>query len=577
MMTTPETTLRRATTADWVGLSVLALACLLYVMDLTVLHLAIPQISEQLAPSSAQLLWIIDVYGFMVAGALVTMGTLGDRIGRRKLLMIGAAAFGLTSVLAAFSTTPEMLIVSRALLGLAGATLAPSTLSLIFHMFADPRQRSVAIGIWIGAFSAGSAIGPVLGGLVLEHFWWGAVFLLALPVMVALLILGPIVLPEYKDPDAGRLDLISVGLSVVAVLTMIFGLKEIAQDGVSWLPVALVLAGLVVGLWWVRRQKRLADPMIDVSLFRITSFRTALAVNFLAVFISVGYFLFLAQYLQLIVGLSPLQSGLWSLPSAAGFIVGSQLGPRIVRRIQPAAVIAAGLALTAVGLGLLTQVGVTDGLWVIVTSSVIISIGLGPVFGLTTELIVGTAPPEKAGAASGISETAAELGGALGIAILGSVGVAIYRGQLATDLPADLPVEAADAARDTLGGAVVAAESLPPAQGAAVFDAAASAFVTGLQVTSAVATVIAVVIAVMSWVALREPAAGVVGSGVDGAAEPTQPAESADDAIGGAEVAVDGPAPARGAHSHADAVPEPGGCPVGAERRTAGELCCADC
>ncbi len=505
-MTTPETTPRRATTADWVGLSVLALACLLYVMDLTVLHLAIPQISEQLAPSSAQLLWIIDVYGFMVAGALVTMGTLGDRIGRRRLLMIGAAAFGLTSILAAFATTPEMLILARALLGLAGATLAPSTLSLIFHMFADPRQRSMAIGVWIGAFSAGSAIGPVLGGLVLEHFWWGAVFLLALPVMVALLILGPIVLPEYRDPDAGRLDLVSVVLSVGAVLSVIFGLKEIAQDGLDWPPIALVGAGLLVALVWVRRQKRLADPMIDLSLFRIGSFRTALVVNFLAVFISVGYFLFLAQYLQLIVGLSPLQSGLWSLPSAAGFIVGSQLGPRIVRRVQPAAVIAAGLGLSAVGLGLLTQVDVADGLWVIVTSSVVISVGLGPVFGLTTELIVGAAPPEKAGAASGISETAAELGGALGIAILGSVGVAIYRSQLSAALPAGLPTGVADAARDTLGGAVVAAAELPAAQGTAVFDAAANAFVTGLQVVSAVATVIAVLIAVVSWIALRQRA-----------------------------------------------------------------------
>lgn len=522
-MTTPEIAPRRATTADWVGLSVLALACLLYVMDLTVLHLALPQISEQLAPSSAQLLWIIDVYGFMVAGALVTMGTLGDRIGRRKLLMIGAAAFGVTSILAAFSTTPEMLIVSRALLGLAGATLAPSTLSLIFHMFADPRQRSVAIGVWIGAFSAGSAIGPVLGGLVLEHFWWGAVFLLALPVMVALLILGPIVLPEYKDPNAGRLDLLSVGLSIVAVLAVIFGLKEIAQDGVAWLPIGLIVVGCAVGWWWVRRQKGLADPMIDISLFRIGSFRTALAVNFLAVFISVGYFLFLAQYLQLVVGLSPLQSGLWSLPSAVGFIIGSQLGPRIVRRIQPAAVISGGLALSAVGLGLLTQVDVANGLWVIVTSSVIISIGLGPVFGLTTELIVGTAPPEKAGAASGISETAAELGGALGIAILGSIGVAIYRGQLSSTLPAGLPESAAGAAKDTLGGAVVVAESLPPSQGEAVFDAAAHAFVTGLQVTSAVATVIAVVIALVSWFALRQPT--LPAAGVPGPADGPGPAD----------------------------------------------------
>src|SRR5687767_15502307 len=228
---TPTTTPDRAGRREWIGLSVLALACLLYVMDLTVLHLAVPAMSEDLRPSSAQLLWIIDIYGFMVAGFLVTMGTHGDRIGRRRLLLVGAAAFGAVSVLAAFSTTPEMLIVSRALLGIAGATVAPSTLSLIFHMFQDPKQRSLAVGIWIGAFSAGSAIGPVLGGLVLEAFWWGSVFLLALPVMGALLVLGPRVLPEYRDPDAGRLDLRSAAMSVVALLAVVHGLKQIAQDG----------------------------------------------------------------------------------------------------------------------------------------------------------------------------------------------------------------------------------------------------------------------------------------------------------------------------------------------------------
>ncbi len=212
----------RAGRREWIGLAVLALACLLYVMDLTVLHLAVPAISEALRPSSTQLLWIIDIYGFMVAGFLVTMGTLGDRVGRRKVLLVGAAAFGVVSVVAAISTSPEMLIASRALLGIAGATLAPSTLSLIFSMFKDPRQRAIAISIWISAFSAGSAIGPVLGGLLLEHFWWGSVFLLALPVMGLLLVLGPIVLPEYRDPDAGRLDLLSAGMSLVAVLAIIF-------------------------------------------------------------------------------------------------------------------------------------------------------------------------------------------------------------------------------------------------------------------------------------------------------------------------------------------------------------------
>lgn len=263
---------RKATRREWVGLAVLALACLLYVMDLTVLHLAVPAISADLQPSSTQLLWIIDIYGFMVAGALVTMGTLGDRIGRRRLLLIGAAAFGVVSLLAAFSTSAEMLIVSRALLGVAGATIAPSTLSLIFHMFQDPKERSIAIGVWIGAFSAGSAVGPVLGGLMLEVFWWGSVFLLALPVMAALLVLGPRVLPEYRDPNAGRLDLISAAMSVTALLAVIYGLKQIAQDGLAPVPAAVIVAGLMVAAVWVRRQQRHTDPMIDLGLFRSRAF-----------------------------------------------------------------------------------------------------------------------------------------------------------------------------------------------------------------------------------------------------------------------------------------------------------------
>ena len=271
-----------------------------------------------------------------MAGSLITMGTLGDRIGRRKLLLIGATAFGLVSLGAAFSPTAESLIVSRALLGIAGATLAPSTLSLIFHMFQDPKERSIAIGFWIGAFSAGSAIGPVLGGAMLELFWWGSVFLLALPVMAALLILGPRVLPEYRDPDAGRLDLVSAGMSVLAVLGVIYGLKEIAQDGLGATALAAIVLGIVVAVLFVVRQRRLADPMIDVGLFKLGSFNAALATNFLAIFVAVGYFLFVAQYLQLVVGLSPLEAGLWSLPSAVAFIIGSQLAPRVLHDVRPA-------------------------------------------------------------------------------------------------------------------------------------------------------------------------------------------------------------------------------------------------
>jgi MFS transporter, DHA2 family, multidrug resistance protein len=489
---------------EWIGLAALALACLLYVMDLTVLHLAVPAISEDLQPTSAQLLWIIDIYGFMVAGFLVTMGTLGDRIGRRKLLLIGAAAFGIVSVLAAFSTTPEMLIASRALLGIAGATLAPSTLSLIFAMFHDPGQRSRAIAVWISAFSVGSAIGPVLGGILLEHFWWGSVFLLALPVMALLLIVGPIVLPEYKAPDAGRLDLLSAGMSLIAILSIIFGLKQTAQDGIGPSPLAFVVVGLIVGWLFVRRQFRLADPMIDLRLFRIPAFSASLVINVLAIFVAVGYFLFVAQYLQLVLGLSPLQAGLWSVPSAIGFIVGSNVAPRLVRLVRPAFVMATGLAIAAAGLAVLTQVGGANGLATVVSASVVISLGLAPVFGLTTELIVGSAPPERAGAASGISETGAELGGALGISILGSIGIAIYRGEVGRAVPADVPAAIADVARDTLGAAVAGAAQLPAEIGAALVSVARSAFVEGMQVAATISAVVAVGVAILALVALRD-------------------------------------------------------------------------
>ena len=493
----------RAGRREWIGLAVLALACVLYAMDLTVLHLAVPSLSTELKPTSAQLLWIIDIYGFLVAGSLITMGTLGDRIGRRKLLLIGATLFGLASLLAAFSTSAGMLIVSRAVMGVAGATLAPSTLSLIFNMFLDARQRSVAIGIWITSFSVGGAIGPVLGGVLLEYFWWGSVFLLALPVMALLLVFGPRLLPEFRDPDAGRLDLRSAGMSLAAILAVIYGLKQTVQDGFGPQPAAAILVGLVTGLLFLRRQASLADPLIDLRLFRIPTFSVSLVTNFLAVFIAVGYFLFVAQYLQLVLGLSPLQAGLWSLPSAVGFIAGSNLAPRFVHRIRPAIVLSAALALAALGLGMLTQVTDSTGLAVVVPASVVVSLALSPVFTLTTELIVGSAPPEKAGAASGISETGAELGGALGLAILGSIGTALYRSQVASALPTDIPAEAAEVALDTLGGAVVVAGQLPAPLGLALLDIAREAFVQGLHLAAAISATVAIGAAIMAVILLR--------------------------------------------------------------------------
>jgi MFS transporter, DHA2 family, multidrug resistance protein len=499
---------KRAGRREWIGLAVIALPCLLYAMDLTVLHLAIPRLSADLRPTSAQLLWIIDIYGFLVAGWLITMGTLGDRIGRRRLLMFGAAAFGAASVFAAFSTSAEMLILARAVLGVAGATLAPSTLSLIFNMFEDQKQRTQAIGVWAASFSAGAAIGPLLGGVLLEHFWWGSVFLLAVPVMALLLLLGPILLPEYRDPDAGRLDIGSATMSLAAVLAVIYGLKAIAQDGLGWLPVAAIVAGILLGLLFLRRQRRLADPLIDVRLFRVRTFSASLATYALGILVAFGTFVFIAQYLQLVLELTPLQAGLWTLPSALGFVFGSMFGPVLARRFRPAYVMAWGIALAAIGLAMVTLVSAGSGLGIIVAGSFVMDFGLALMVPLATDLIVGTAPPERAGAASGISETGAEFGGAVGIAIMGSIGTAVYRMGVFDSVPSDVPPAAVEAARDTLAGALVVASRLPEGPREALIDAARLAFTQGLRLTAAIGAILSVALVVFVLATLRHARLG---------------------------------------------------------------------
>ena len=506
----------RAGRREWIGLGAIALACMLYVMDLTVLHLAIPSISADLQPSSTQLLWIIDIYGFVVAGSLITMGTLGDRIGRRRLLMIGAAAFGAASVLAAMSTSAEMLIGTRALLGIAGATIAPSTLSLIRNMFLDPDQRRRAIAVWITSFSVGAAVGPLLGGLVLEFFWWGAAFLINVPVMALLLILGPRLLPEYKDPNAGRLDIPSAVLSLVAILAVIYGLKQFAQDGIGWSAVVSVAFGLAIGVVFVRRQRRLDDPLIDLGLFRVPTFTSSLFLYGFGILLVFGGFLFVPQYLQLVLGLSPLEAGLWTLPWALAFVVGSQVTPKLAQRFAPTTIMAAGLALAALGFVVFTQVDATSGFAMIVTGSVAFSLGTAPVFTLTNDLIIGSAPAERAGAAAGISETGAELGGALGIAFFGSIGVAIYRSGVAEGIPAGIPPESAAAAQDTLGGAVEVAAQLPVELSGPLLEAANDAFLSGMHIVAVISVVGTLALAAFTATVVRRRA----GSGVRAVEEP---------------------------------------------------------
>jgi DHA2 family multidrug resistance protein-like MFS transporter len=478
------------------------LPTLLIATDLTVLHLAVPALSADLQPTSSQLLWITDIYGFMIAGSLITMGTLGDRIGRRRLLLFGAAAFGFASILAAFSTSAGMLIAARALLGVAGATLMPSTLSLIRNMFLDSNQRTAAIGVWVSGFSVGSAIGPLVGGLLLENLPWGSVFLLGVPVMVILIILGPVLLPEHRDPNPGRFDLLSAGMSLAAVLLVIYGLKQVAENGLGWLPALAIAAGLAIGVAFIQRQRQLDDPLLDLRLFRVPAFSASLVTYTFGVFFGFGSFLFIAQYLQLVLGLSPLQAGLWSVPGSVVFVIASNLAPRTVRRIPTAYVVAGGLALAAVGMWLLTQVGL-DSLALVVIANVIMSVGFGFTFTLTVDLVVGAAPPERAGAASALSETGAELGGALGLAVLGSLGMAVYRSQVAVAIPPAVSPEVAQTVQDTLAGALAMAGQFPDQLGAGLVDAAQRAFVQGLHLTSLVGFVGFIGLAILTATMLR--------------------------------------------------------------------------
>ncbi|MDT5024433.1 MAG: transporter, family, multidrug resistance protein, partial [Micromonosporaceae bacterium] len=333
----------RAGRREWVGLAVLALPTLLISVDVFVMLLALPHLSAGLGADSTQQLWIMDVYSFMIAGFLVTMGTLGDRIGRRKLLLIGAAAFGAASVLGAYSTSPEMLIAARALLGIAGATVAPSTLALISNMFRDAQQRGLAIGVWLVCFMGGAAIGPLAGGVMLESFWWGSVFLLGVPAMLLLLVLGPILLPEYRNAAAGRLDLPSVALSLAAILPIVYGLKELARNGWHPVPLAAIVAGTAVGIGFVRRQRTLADPLLDVRLFANRAFSGALGSMFFGTLTMGAMMLFSTQHLQLVEGLTPLRSGLWMLVPVVASTASVLLSPLAARRIRPAYLIGAGL------------------------------------------------------------------------------------------------------------------------------------------------------------------------------------------------------------------------------------------
>lgn len=486
----------------WTALAVLVLPVLLISIDMSVLGIAVPALSADLQPTSSQLLWIIDLYSFLLAGLLIFMGSLGDRIGRKRILLIGAPLFGAASLVAAFATSAEMLILARALLGIGGATLMPSTLGLIRTIFPDRHERRTAIAVWATAFSGGAALGPVVGGILLENFWWGSVFLMNVPVMVVFLLLAPFLLPESRDPEPGPFDLLSSVLSIVGLIGVVYALKTAAKA-----PDWTALAGLVVGgaalAWFIRRQRRLANPMIDVSLFGNLAFTSAVSINVISVFAFMGLMFFLPQYLMLVQGMGSAEAGLWMLPLAAAAVVGTLLAPVLARTLAVRTVIMTGLVLVIGGFVVGTQMHGTQTMLLFTLLSCLFGIGVGLAETLTNDVILTAAPPARAGAAAAISETGYEFGGAMGTAVLGTAGMAVYAAQVrdTADLPG-MDQASADAASQTLAAAHEIAESLPDG-GTRLLEIADGAFMAGMDLVAAIGIGTAALTLLLAWRGLR--------------------------------------------------------------------------
>jgi MFS transporter, DHA2 family, multidrug resistance protein len=526
---TMTTTQVRTGRREWIGLAVLGLPVFLVSMDFSVLYLAVPHLTADLAPSGVQQLWIVDIYGFLIAGFLVTMGSVGDRIGRKKLLLIGAAVFGIASVAAAFSRSPEMLIASRALLGLAGAAVMPSVLALVTSLFADEKDRARALAIYLTCFMSGITLGPLVGGLLLQYFWWGSVFLLSVPGIVLLLVFGPALLPEQRAPEPGPLDPVSVVLSLTTILPFVYGLKALARDGWAWFPAAALLVGVGLGVVFVQRQRHLEHPLLDLRMFRNRTFTSALTLTFVTSAVGTGTLLLVTLYLQNVSALSPLAAGLILLVPNVLMIVGNLGTPPLADHVRPAHLIAGGLLVAAAGYLIFLRAGATSGPTPIFIAMCVVMIGTGPLAALCNTLAMGAVPAAKAGSGASIMQTTNEFGLGIGIATLGTLGTAVYRSNVAGAL-GGLPADAADAARESVDRAVAVAGSLPGGRGDALLAAARDAFSSGVHTVGVVSAVLyagLAVLAVRAFRHVRNAQGGTDAGGPEGIPVP-EPAAAGD-------------------------------------------------
>ncbi|TPQ23440.1 MFS transporter [Streptomyces sporangiiformans] len=468
----------------WLGLLVVLGPVLLVAMDGSVLFLAMPKVSEALSPTADQALWILDVYGFAVGSLLIAFGNIGDRHGRLKLLMTGAAVFGVGSAGAAFAPGPELLIAFRALMGVAGATLLPSALAVLGELFTDPRRRASAIGIFAATFAAGFAIGPVVGGQLLSRFWWGSVFLINLPVVVLFLLLAPVLLREVRATRTGRVDVLSVLLSAAGILLTVYAIKHAAAEGPAAAPVATGIVGVVTLGWFVRRQPRLEHPLIDFRLFRDRVFTIAAITGLLplAAWSAVAYLG--GIYLQSVLGLTVLDAALVALPGAAVLTVTCIVTPALVARTGTRAALITCHSFIAAGLLLLMPTSVFGGIGWYIASTVVAGIGYGISFSVVADTAVAAVPAERAGSAAAIAETSNEIGNALGIALLGSLAALIFRLQ-GPDLAGTL--------NETLQ---------IPGLAPAVIGDAKSAFISGLHAAAAIAGILhgALAVIALRWI-----------------------------------------------------------------------------